>query len=296
MGDYVNPGFRKFQLSVNSDIYIDKSELIALTNGVVDTESRFVCISRPRRFGKTMAANMLAAYYGNVACDLFTDLKIASHPSYEKHLNQYNVIQINVQEFLSKTKSIDELLELLQKRVTRDLLREYPDIDYDDTDDFTQTFKDVYRASKRPFVILLDEWDCLFREYKDRFEEQRKYLDFLRLWLKDQAYIGLAYMTGILPIKKYGTHSALNMFDEYSMIEPYRFINYFGFTADEVEALTIEYGMDLDEVKKWYNGYFIDLGTPIYNPRSVKSSMKNGKFSNYWNKTETSKRGIYQGF
>ena len=121
MGDYVNPGFRKFQLSLNSEIYVDKSELIVLTNSVVDTKSRFVCISRPRRFGKTMAANMLAAYYGNIECGFFSELKIASHPSYEKHLNQYNVIQINVQEFLSKTNSVDELLSMLQAGIVDEL-------------------------------------------------------------------------------------------------------------------------------------------------------------------------------
>ena len=182
------------------DIYVDKSELIAVTNRFVDTEDRFVCISRPRRFGKTMRLNMLAAYYGSVPCDLFTDLKIATHPSYEKHLNQYNVIKINMQDFLSKNDSIDSLLALLQKRVTKELLQKYPDVDYIDKSGFIDLFNDVYRESKRPFVILIDEWYCLFRRFKDDIDAQKKYLDFLRLWLKDKGYIGLAYMTGILPI------------------------------------------------------------------------------------------------
>ena len=287
MGDYVNPSFRKFQLSINSDIYIDKSELISVTNRLVDTEDRFVCISRPRRFGKTMGLNMLAAYYGSVPCDLFENLKIAKHPSYEKHLNQYNVVKINMQDFLSKTDSIDELLSSLQSSITEELVEEYPDVKYRDKSDFIRIFMDLYRESNRPFVILIDEWDCIFRRFKDDFEAQRKYLDFLRLWLKDKGYIGFAYMTGILPIKKYGTQSELNMFNEYSMIRPFRFLEYFGFTANEVESLSKEYNMDFEEVKKWYNGYFVDLGTPIYNPRSVNSSLQEARFDSYWNKTET---------
>jgi len=284
---YVNSGFGKFKKSLNSEIYVDKSNLIAKTNALVDTKQRFICISRPRRFGKTMAANMLAAYYGTEPCNLFEDLNIASHSSYEKHLNKYNVLMINIQMFLSKYKTIEGLLDNLQSTILAELFEQYPDLKYRNKNDFIQVMNDVYHGSNRPFVILLDEWDCLFREYKNDTESQRTYLDFLRLWLKDQDYIGLAYMTGILPIKKYGTQSALNMFDEYSMIEPYRFLDYFGFTANEVEALTVEYGMDFEEMKKWYNGYFIDWGTPIYNPRSVKTSLINGHFSNYWNKTET---------
>ena len=287
MGDYVNPGFDKFEMSLNSDIYVDKSELIGLTNRLIRTESRFVCISRPRRFGKTMAANMLAAYYGSEPCDLFAQLKIKMHPSYEKHLNKYHVIQINVQEFLSKASNITELLNSLQGKVTRELMRDFSDVDYIEPEDFNQVMKDVYRATKKPFIILIDEWDCLFREYENDVDAQKKYLDFLRLWLKDQAYVGLAYMTGILPIKKYGSHSALNMFNEYSMIRPYRFLEFFGFTEGEVKALTAQYGMDFEDIKKWYNGYFVDLDRPIYNPRSVKYCLLEESFDSYWNNTET---------
>ena len=287
MSDYVNPTFEKFEMSLNSKIYVDKSKLISVTNDLVRTEQRFICISRPRRFGKTMAANMLAAYYGSEPCELFADLKIASCPSYEKHLNKYNVVQINVQEFLSEADTVIELLSEIQTVITEELVEIYPDIKYRRKESFTQVFKDVYRATKKPFVILIDEWDCLFREYKNDLVSQKKYLDFLRLWLKDQAYIGLAYMTGILPIKKYGTHSALNMFSEYSMLRPFEFLNYFGFTAGEVQELSVEYGMDFEDVKKWYNGYFIDKEMPIYNPKSVSACMIEGEFDSFWNKTET---------
>jgi len=289
MGRHVNPGIRKFQISLNSEIYVDKSNLIAKTNALIDTQQRFICISRPRRFGKTMAAEMLAAYYGcgNDASALFEDLTISQHPTYHEHLNKHDVIMINMQVFLSKINVVEEMLNELQRKITKELQKAYPEIEYEEPDDFTQVMYDTYDATERPFVILIDEWDCLFREYKDDVESQKKYLDFLRLWLKDQEYVGLAYMTGILPIKKYGTHSALNMFNEFSMTRPYHFLDYFGFKNSEVEELSQAYNMDFDVIKKWYNGYFVDRDQPIYNPRSVKSCLLNKEFDNYWTDTET---------
>ena len=289
MGHYVNPELENFEMSLNSEIYVDKSNLLVKTNRFIRTQQRFICISRPRRFGKTMAANMLSAYYsvGKEANNLFGNLAIAKHPTYEKHLNQYNVLMINMQEFLSQTNSVTEMLSLLQSTIISELIEEHPDIVLKNQDNFIQTMKDTYQWTKRPFIILVDEWDCLFREYKDDVESQKKYLDFLRLWMKDQIYVGLAYMTGILPIKKYGSHSALNMFEEYSMTDPSQFLDYFGFTVSETEELATTYEIDFDEMKNWYNGYFVDLGTPIYNPKSVTSCLLRKRFSSYWNKTET---------
>jgi len=289
MGDYVNPGVEKFEMSLGSEIYIDKSNLIAKTNARIRTRQRFICVSRPRRFGKTMAAEMLAAYYGaeDSAGGLFDDLNIAQHSSYLKHLNQYTVLMINIQEFLSQASSVTRMIENLQTMIIEELVEEYPEIKYKDGDSLIQVMKDVHRGTKQPFVILLDEWDCLFREYKDDLVAQKEYLDFLRLWLKDQVYVGLAYMTGILPIKKYGTHSALNMFEEYSMIDPEPFMEYFGFTSTDVEQLCMRFGVDIDEVKAWYNGYFVELGIPIYNPTAVVHCMTRKRIGNYWNTTET---------
>ena len=289
MARYLNPDVGKFKASLNSEIYVDKSNLIMETNALFNTEQRFICLSRPRRFGKTMAANMLAAYYGlglNTH-DLFKDLKIAQHPSYSTHLNQHNVLMINMQTFLSKSETVDGMLRLLQENVIKEMVKVYPDIDYEDKSDLTEVMTDIYFETGKQFVILVDEWDCLFREYKNDFDSQKVYLDFLRLWLKDQVYIGLAYMTGILPIKKYGSHSAVNMFEEYSMIEPSQFLAYFGFSESEVKVLADDYQVDFGEIRKWYNGYFIDLGSPMYNPKSVTSSLMRKSFSSFWNKTET---------
>ena len=289
MGHYVNPGTRKFEMSLNSEIYVDKSNLIVETNAFFDTEKRFICISRPRRFGKTMAANMLAAYYGigEDAHPLFESLNVAKHPAYEKHLNKYHVLMINIQVFLSQSKSACEMITMLQSEVAEELIGANPEVKYRKETSLIHVMTDIHLHTKRPFVILIDEWDCLFREFKDNVKSQKEYLDFLRVWLKDQGYVGLAYMTGILPIKKYGSHSALNMFSEYSMTSPRQFLDYFGFTDLEVEGLVSKYRMDFSEIEKWYNGYFTELGYPIYNPTSLTECLPSGKFSSYWNNTET---------
>lgn len=294
MGSYLNPGSKGFQESLNSAIYVDKSGLIAKTNAILNTRQKFLCVSRPRRFGKSMAADMLAAYYGREedTSVLFETLEVSREKSYGKHLNQYDVIKVNMQEFLSTAGSIDEMLRMLQARVTADLKRKYPDSA--DNSHLMFVMQDIYVDTKRPFVILIDEWDCLFREYQQDKDAQKKYLDFLRVWLKDKEYVALAYMTGILPIKKYGSHSALNMFTEYSMTDPGELAEYFGFTEDETEALCAEYQMSAEEAKAWYDGYHLVTSTKngdiyhfMYNPKSVVEAMLRHKFGTYWNQTET---------
>lgn len=289
----MNPGSERFQTSLRSQIYIDKTMLIEQVNKSVRTEQKFICVSRPRRFGKSMAADMLAAYYGNDDTEgLFDNLKIAKTESYREHLNKYNVIKINMQEFLSATHSVDEMLKSLQKRVLADLKRAYPD--FVDGEQLVWSMMDIFAATNRPFVILIDEWDCMFREYAHNTEAQKKYLDFLRAWLKDQDYVALAYMTGILPIKKYGSHSALNMFTEYSMTDPGDLAQFFGFTGEEVRSLCAEYDMSLEETRAWYDGYNLVSGSKngdthysMYSPKSVVEAMLRHKFGTYWNRTET---------
>ena len=289
VGIYLNPDSSRFEEAVNSDIYIDKTGLLNYTNSVLHTMQKYICISRPRRFGKSIAANMLAAYYsrGCDARELFSQFEIAKSDTFEKHLNQYNTIFVNMQEMLSRSKNVQELVARFQKLIIRELKSEYPEVEYFDEDDLTLCMQDVYVQTKQTFVIIIDEWDCIFREYKTDREAQEKYLDFLRDLLKDKAYIHLAYMTGILPIKKYGTHSALNMFDEFSMIDPGPLACYVGFTEEEVKWLCEQYQMDMGEVKSWYDGYSFEKTLSIYSPRSVVNCMRLGKIGNYWNQTET---------
>lgn len=236
-----------------------------------------------------MAAEMLAAYYqrGCNSSELFKNLKIEKNYLFEKHLNQYNVIFLNMQDFLSRTNNIEKMKLLLEKSILRDILRAYPNIDYLDKTDLIGVLLDVYEEEKIPFIFIIDEWDCIFRENKNDTKFQKLYLDFLRNLLKDKKYVALAYMTGILPVKKYGTHSALNMFDEFSMTNPKQLSEFVGFTEPEVKELCKKYNMDFEETKRWYDGYHFENLKHIYSPRSVVSAMLSKSFDSYWNQTET---------
>ena len=288
MGIYLNPSNIDFQRAINSEIYVDKSQLIEYTNKKLFTEQQFICVSRPRRFGKSMAANMLTAYYsrGCNSEEMFSKLKISKADTFEKHLNRYNVIHINMVNFLERSKSIDDMLDYLRKRLIHEIKKENGDVDCFDWNDLISVLDEIFHEKKIPFIFIIDEWDCIFREHQNDTDAQKKYLDFLRNLLKDQSYVALAYMTGILPIKKYGKHSALNMFTEVSMTDPREYAEFTGFTESEVEQLCDEYKMPFDETKRWYDGYNL-MGVSAYNPRSVVMSMTGGYFNNYWTSTET---------
>ena len=289
MGVYLNPGNDMFCETVRGEIYVDKTELIRETNRRLKTPQKFACISRPRRFGKSMAAYMLAAYYGK-NCDskeLFAPYKISTCDSYEKYLNQYNVIMLNIQDFLSMTSSVEEMLSCLQSEVIRELCEVYPDVVSKDERILSMALNRLYGKKKEAFVFIIDEWDCILRDRSYHADDQKKYLDFIRNLLKDKAYVALAYMTGILPIKKYGTHSALNMFDEYSMIDAGDFQEFVGFTEEEVRILCEQYRIDFEMMKSWYDGYTFPSAGHVYNPKSVVDSLRRKRFGSYWTQTET---------
>jgi len=288
MGIYLNPGNKSFQISLNSKIYVDKSNLIAYTNSVINTEQRFVCVSRPRRFGKSMAASMLAAYYGlGTDSGQFEHLAIAKGESYREHLNQYNVIFLNVQQFLSQTENIATLKELIEKTLLWELLDEYSNLNYFNTSSLTSVLQTISSKMSTDFIFIIDEWDCIFREDKQNKKAQKVYLDFLKDLLKDRIYVKLAYMTVILPIKKYWTHSALNIFSEFSMTGPKNLAEFAGFTEMEVKELCFEYNMDFEEARRWYDGYQFKEIKHIYNPKSIVDAMTEEEFQSYWTGTET---------
>jgi len=236
-----------------------------------------------------MAAEMLTAYYscGSDSSDLFANLKIANEPSYKEHLNKYNVIFLNMQDFLSESSCVEDMLKNIKDEIICDILKDYPEINLNDSKvSLKSIFQTLYEVSGIRIVFIIDEWDCIFREYRDNYKFQEIYLDFLRNILKDKKYVALAYMTGILPIKKYGTQSALNMFDEFSMTDPEQLAEYVGFTENEVMALCDKYKMNYEDMAEWYDGYsFPDV--TIYNPKSVVESLRKKKFKNYWSRTET---------
>ncbi|MFR7900031.1 MAG: AAA family ATPase [Ruminococcus sp.] len=204
MGRYLNPGMESFEKSVNSEIYVDKTGLIGYTNRVMNTVQGYVCVSRPRRFGKSMAANMLTAYYSR-GCDsreIFSKFEISESPDFEKYRNKYNTIFLNMQEFLSRSDSVEALVDRVKKLVLRDLKREYPDVDYFDDTDLVESMQDIYETEKCPFVVIIDEWDCIFREFRQNKEAQEKYLDFLRDLLKDKAMYSLSVYDGYFANKE----------------------------------------------------------------------------------------------
>lgn len=307
MGTYLNPGKAAYQMAVNSEIFIDKTEMIQYINSVVNTQQRFVSVSRPRRFGKTMAADMICAYYDREADsrELFEKRRIAQTAGWDEFLGKFDVIHLVMTRFFKTRITVNEALTNMQKIVIRDFKRAYPDVELISDNDLIQTIDDVYAAKDRQAVIVIDEWDAVFRERPDDKEGQTEYLDYLRDLLKDNRHVALAYMTGILPIKKYGQHSALNMFTEYSMMAPRQLAPYTGFTEEEVKALSKKYDMDFGDISNWYDGYLVSDRIPpekreeyregkydghrfsVYSPLSVVESMTTGVIKDYWNKTET---------
>ena len=288
MGIYLNPGNKGFWKSIRSEIYVDKTGLIACTNKVINTEEQFVCVSRPRRFGKSMALKMLAAYYsrGCESADLFKGFEIEGDETFQEHLNQYDVIFLNMQQFLIEA-APGKVTEYLEKEVLEELNEEYGDILQGRDMGLSAALRKIYAKTDKQFIFLIDEWDCVMRERQESELLQKQYLDFLRNLLKDQNYVALAYMTGILPVKKYGLHSALNMFREYSMTNQRNFEEYTGFTEGEVKALCERFDMDFTETGSWYDGYKFKRYKHVYNPKSVVEAMSCGEFSNYWTSTET---------
>lgn len=288
MGIYLNPGNDGFRDAVNSEIYVDKTGLIAQTNKYINTLQKFICVSRPRRFGKSIALQMLSAYY-SCSCDsadLFRGFQIAGDETFEKHLNQYDVIYLNMQQFLIESGK-QEVTEYLEQRVLEELREQYGDLFSAQETILAMALRKIYAKKNKRFIFLMDEWDCVMRERQESEAMQKEYLDFLRNLLKDQPYVALAYMTGILPVKKYGLHSALNMFTEYSMTDQYDFEEYTGFTDAEVKELCAKYDMDFALTSSWYDGYMLTRFRHIYNPRSVVEAMRRHQFSNYWTSTET---------
>ncbi|MDE7211165.1 MAG: AAA family ATPase, partial [Lachnospiraceae bacterium] len=287
MGIYLNPGNHGFRESLRSEIYIDKTGLAACTNKLLKTEQKFICISRPRRFGKSMALKMLAAYYSR-GCDsreLFRGLKIEGAQTFQEHLNQYDVLYLDMQHFLIRARE-QKMTEYLEQKVLGELREEYGEL-FSEEKILSVALEQIFARTGKMFVFLMDEWDCIMRERRGAEELQKQYLDFIRDLLKDQPYVALVYMTGILPIRKYGAHSALNMFTEYSMTDQRMLEEYTGFTEEEVKGLCGRFGMDFGEVSGWYNGYMLTKFPHVYNPKSVVEAMLNHRCGNYWTMTET---------
>ena len=287
MGIYFNPSNGSFTSDKNSKIYVDKTGLLEYLNGVLGTNNRCIALSHARRFGKSHAAGMIDAYY-SLGCDstnLFEDTKIARSSDFKKYMNKYNVIHLDISSFWDFYK--DNIVEKIVEYICDDIREMYEDkIDYSKM--INSILMSVYRISNIPFVIIIDEWDCVIRNSEDK-KLVHRYLQFLHSLFKSEeskSFLALAYITGILPIKKIKDESALNNFDEYTMLKSKPITDYFGFTEEEVRELCVKYDMDFDTTKAWYNGYLID-SKHMYNPNSVAMAMTKNDFDSYWRNTSS---------
>ena len=288
MGRYINKGNEGFRRIRNSE-YVDKTELISVVNRTLFTENCFSCVSRCRRFGKSMAAKMLAAYYDR-SCDsrsLFADLKIASDPSFEKHLNKYPVIYLDMTSFVTRFKS-ESIVGHIEEELKEDLQDAYPDVEFRAKDDLMGDLFRIAAATGQRFIFIIDEWDAICREFAPDTKPMDEYVNWLRRMFKDVSAMDVfagVYMTGILPIKKYKTESALNNFQEYSMVKPGGMAGFFGFTKAEVKVIAANNGMDYDELEKWDDGYQIGNERSILNPNSVMTAVREHWCESYWGRT-----------
>lgn len=288
MGIFINIGNAGFRSARNGE-YIDKSELIAVVNSTLNSERRFSCVTRCRRFGKSMAAKMLYAYYDK-SCDsrtLFEDLKIANDPSFEKHLNKYPAIYLDLSDFVTRFKD-ERIVGQMDARLKEDVNEAYPDVPLKEDDDLMDYLVRIVAAKQQQFIFIVDEWDAICREFSPGTPAMDSYLNWLRRMFKGgqtMQVFAAVYMTGILPVKKYNMQSSMNNFLEYSLVEPGDMAQFFGFTKDEVQRLVSKQGLDFDEMEKWYDGYQIGDEPSIFNPNSVIQAVYRRRCRSYWAST-----------
>ena len=288
MGTFINIGNAGFRSSRNSE-YVDKSGLISVVNKTLFTRQRFSCVTRCRRFGKSMAAEMLCAYYDHSvdSRNLFTDLEIANDPSFEKHLNKYPVISLDMTYFVTRFHD-DDIVGKIDAALREDVMDAYPQVETRESDDLMDCLVRIAATTGEQFIFIIDEWDAICREFKPGTTAMDRYVNWLRRMFKSlnaaNVFAGV-YMTGILPVKKYKTESALNNFIEYSMVEPMDMARYFGFTKEEVRVLVAKHGMDFDELVKWYDGYQIGDEPSMFNPNSVMQALRSRRCRSFWAST-----------
>lgn len=285
MNLYINSNisYENFNELLNNEYLVDKTNILNLLNKNINTKQKYVCITRPRRFGKTSIIDMLGSYYGknNDTKEIFDKLNISKCSSYEKHLNKYNIIRIDFSKLPKESCSYKDYIEHIKSNLSVDLESIYNEIDFEKYN----SFYDKLLLTNDKFIFIFDEWDFIFNA-NIFIENHNDFLDFLRHLLKDQPYVSLCYMTGILPIKKHSSGSALNMFDEFTILNDGIYDKYFGFTEKEVINLCDKQNkLTINDIKNWYNGYFTEDGYKVYNPRSVVKSLEFGKCRSYWTNT-----------
>lgn len=285
MSIYLNTdeALENYKKLINSKYFIDKSMIIDKFNELINTSDCYVCITKPRRFGKSSIINMLGAYYtvGYDSSNIFDNLSISKSESYLNNLNKYNVINVSFSRLPERGNTYEDYVNMIRLSIVNDIKEKYPNINTENC----FSLSDIFNETNDKFIFIIDEWDYIFSQNLFK-ENQKDFLEFLRNFLKDKAYVAFCYMTGVLPIKRYSEGSALNMFDEFTMLNDGVYDNYFGFTEEEVHYLCNKQNdISFEEISKWYNGYFSEDGDKIYNPRSVVKALQNGKCRSYWTNT-----------
>lgn len=289
MGYYLNIGNDGFT-TVRKGHYVDKTGLIEFVNSTLGTANKLTCVTRPRRFGKSFAAKMLCAYYDK-SCNsrgLFQDLSISDDPDFERYLNQYNVIYLDITLFISRAADVKDVVRNMNEQVMAEVAETFCDVPKGA--DLAESLVGIAKATGQKFIMIIDEWDALFREARDDIKLQKEYISFLRSLFKsswtDMIFDGV-YITGILPIKKYGTQSAMTDFKEYSMTQPEPLEAFVGFTEGEVRSLCVGSDIPFEDIRRWYDGYVLGAGTHIYSPESVMEAIRRKRIGNYWTQSET---------
>ena len=290
MGIYLNPDNVNFKATLTRPIYVDKTGMISVINHFMATDNKYLCVSRPRRFGKTIAGNMLCAYYSK-GCDskeLFAPYKISSDPDFEKNLNKFNVIKIDMNSEYQNASEKDRVLTRLTEKIKEEFSKSFPTVSFSAEDSLGESILKVYSQTKETFVILIDEYDVLVRENvsPELFAENLSLLNGLFKSDTLRPAISLAYLTGILPIVRDKIQSKLNNFREYTILNAGQLSEFVGFTSEEVKKLCGKYGIDFEECRRWYDGYAVN-DFEVYNPESVICSIEDRSFDSYWSKTSS---------
>ncbi len=283
--------YDRYRAVLNSPYFVDKTLLLEELIPLLCQEQRFVCITRPRRFGKTVMANMIGAFFqkGADSCDIFDNLLIAGKEDYKNHLNRHNVIFIDFSEMPENCSSYSQYISRILSGLKQDLSNAFPELDIDKEKSVWDILTAVFEKNGQKFIFIMDEWDAVFHMSFITEDNRKEYLQFLKLLLKSKSYVELAYITGILPIAKYSSGSELNMFQEYDMATKIRYSEYFGFLDSEIDMLyerytknTVNPRITRQELKEWYDGYHTASGERLYNPRSVVCALSDGQLASYW--------------
>lgn len=299
MGMFLNSivPFESYKDIARTRFFVDKTPMIdEILSSVILDGQKYLCFTRPRRFGKSVMANMIGAFFERSAegKDVFGSLKIAGSDNYQNHMNRHDIIYIDFSRMPRNCNSYEYYISRIQDGINKDLQEAFPELSLSDDWAVWDNLQFIFEKLKARFIFVIDEWDAIF--HKDFITEahRKKYTEFLRNLLKEQGYVEFVYMTGVLPIAKYSDGSELNMFQEYSIATRVKFGEYFGFLDSEVDDLYGRYlktvrnpQISRDDLRSWYDGYYTKGGERVYNPRSVVCALTDNELANYWTSSGT---------